>query len=66
MIQMIQGFLPQDRSILVILALIILITAGAAMNYLSRQRRRSRRRQEFYDKLRQHQEATSTKEAASE
>lgn len=63
---MIQGFLSQNRSDLAIIAVILLIAGTVALNYYSRAKRRSRRRQVFQEKLRQHQEALETQQLSSD
>ncbi len=63
---MIQGFLSQNRSDLAIIAVILLIAGAVALNYYSRAKRRSRRRQVFQEKLRQHQEALETQQLSSD
>lgn len=63
---MLQGFLSQNKSTLAIATVILLIAGAVVLNYYSRTKRRSRRRQVFQEKLRQHQEALSIQQMSSE
>jgi cell division protein FtsB len=55
-----------DKSTLAVIILLVVVVGAIGANYYSRLRRRSRRRQAFYEKLRQHQEAIEAQSIPSE